>query len=121
MTFEPFHCTFVGDTNGFEVSPTEGTLARRGGEPTVLDVSYLGKVSWPVVAGRGRRGLLMHLVTYGRVIDEYDATVPYRSNCTRLCATMCYADINATQKWSSRASPLKRVSISSLVIFIVSV
>lgn len=45
MTFEPFHCTFVGDTNGFEVNPAEGTLARRGGEATTLDVSYLGSVS----------------------------------------------------------------------------
>lgn len=44
MTFEPFHCTFVGDTNGFSVSPTEGTLNRRGGEATVLDVSYKGQV-----------------------------------------------------------------------------
>eukprot|EP00904_Undaria_pinnatifida_P000745 jgi/Undpi1/10671/HiC_scaffold_29.g13120.m1 len=42
MTFEPFHCTFVGDTQGFKVSPEEGTLARRGGTPTELDVSYKG-------------------------------------------------------------------------------
>lgn len=44
MTFEPFHCTFMGDTNGFSVSPAEGTLNRRGGEATVLDVSYKGQV-----------------------------------------------------------------------------
>lgn len=45
MTFEPFHCTFVGDTVGFSVKPAEGTLERRGGEPTLLDVMFLGKVS----------------------------------------------------------------------------
>lgn len=42
MTFEPFHCTFVGDTQGFKVSPVEGTLERRGGDVTELEVSYKG-------------------------------------------------------------------------------
>lgn len=45
MTFEPFHCTFVGDTQGFKVSPEEGTLNRRGGEATALEVSFKGNVS----------------------------------------------------------------------------
>lgn len=44
MTFEPFHCAFVGDTQGFKVSPEEGTLERRGGAATELDVSYKGNV-----------------------------------------------------------------------------
>lgn len=44
MTFEPFHCTFVGDTQGFKVSPVEGTLERRGGDVTELEVSYKGNV-----------------------------------------------------------------------------
>ncbi|CAM9126765.1 unnamed protein product, partial [Ectocarpus sp. 12 AP-2014] len=42
MTFEPFHCTFVGDARGFKVTPEEGTLNRRGGDPQELDVSYMG-------------------------------------------------------------------------------
>lgn len=45
MTFEPFHCTFVGDSRGFKVTPEEGTLNRRGGDPQELDVSYKGNVS----------------------------------------------------------------------------
>lgn len=45
MTFEPFHCTFVGDSRGFSVTPEEGTLSRRGGDPQELDVSYKGNVS----------------------------------------------------------------------------
>lgn len=45
MTYEPFHCTFVGDTRGFKVTPEEGTLNRRGGDPQELDVSYKGNVS----------------------------------------------------------------------------
>jgi len=44
MTFEPFHCTFVGDSRGFKVTPEEGTLNRRGGDPQELDVSYKGNV-----------------------------------------------------------------------------
>ncbi|CAN0517441.1 unnamed protein product, partial [Ectocarpus sp. 8 AP-2014] len=44
MTFEPFHCTFVGDARGFKVTPEEGTLNRRGGDPQELDVSYMGNV-----------------------------------------------------------------------------
>lgn len=71
MTFEPFHCSFVGDKQGFEVSPVEGTLARRGGEPTTLDVSFLGRVStrlsWsgrsrPVVCSEGFGSNRAHLV-----------------------------------------------------------
>lgn len=54
MTFEPYHCTFVGDTTGFSVNPAEGTLERRGGEATLLDVQYLGKVSRS--KGRGNGG-----------------------------------------------------------------
>lgn len=46
MTYEPFHCTFVGDSRGFQVTPEEGTLNRRGGDPQELDVSYKGNVSW---------------------------------------------------------------------------
>lgn len=46
MTFEPFHCTFVDDTFGFSVKPTEGTLNRRSGEPTMLEVSFKGKVGY---------------------------------------------------------------------------
>ncbi|CAM9854941.1 unnamed protein product [Pylaiella littoralis] len=42
MTFEPFRCTFVGDARGFKVTPEEGTLNRRGGDPLELDVSYKG-------------------------------------------------------------------------------
>eukprot|EP00903_Cladosiphon_okamuranus_P018773 g17270.t1 len=42
MTYEPFHCTFVGDSRGFQVTPEEGTLNRRGGDPQELDVSYKG-------------------------------------------------------------------------------
>lgn len=45
MTYEPFHCTFVGDSRGFQVTPEEGTLNRRGGDPQELDVSYRGNVS----------------------------------------------------------------------------
>ena len=45
MTYEPFHCTFVGDSRGFQVTPEEGTLNRRGGDPQELDVSYKGNVS----------------------------------------------------------------------------
>lgn len=45
MTFEPFHCAFVGDARGFKVTPEEGTLNRRGGDPLELDVSYQGNVS----------------------------------------------------------------------------
>lgn len=45
MTFEPFHCTFIGEARGFKVSPTEGTLNRRGGEATMLDVSFNADVS----------------------------------------------------------------------------
>ncbi|CAM9592906.1 unnamed protein product, partial [Choristocarpus tenellus] len=41
MTFEPFHCSFIGDTEGFAVNPVEGTLNRRGGEATLLDVHYI--------------------------------------------------------------------------------
>ena len=44
MTFEPFHCAFVGDTQGFKVSPEEGTLERRGRAATELDVSNKGNV-----------------------------------------------------------------------------
>lgn len=49
MTFEPFHCTFVGDARGFKVTPEEGTLNRRGGDPVELDVSYQGNVSITLV------------------------------------------------------------------------
>lgn len=45
MTYEPFHCTFVGDSRGFQVTPEEGTLNRRGGDPQEFDVSYKGNVS----------------------------------------------------------------------------
>ncbi|CAM9979234.1 unnamed protein product [Ascophyllum nodosum] len=43
MTFEPFHCSWAGDSVGFSVNPAEGTLNRRNGDPTLLDVAYLGK------------------------------------------------------------------------------
>ncbi|CAN0184936.1 unnamed protein product [Phaeothamnion confervicola] len=43
MTFEPFHTIWLGeDTAGFSVSPAEGTLNRRNGEPIELTVSYKG-------------------------------------------------------------------------------
>lgn len=69
MTFEPFHCTFVGDTQGFKVDPEEGTLNRRGGEATVLDVSFKGNVSrvtrwhWREFWGLPRRCCLVHYDT----------------------------------------------------------
>lgn len=44
MTFEPFHCSWVGDSDGFSTNPVEGTLNRRNGDATILDVAYLGKV-----------------------------------------------------------------------------
>ncbi|CAM9497158.1 unnamed protein product [Discosporangium mesarthrocarpum] len=43
MTFEPYHCTFIGETTGFSVEPAEGTLNRRNGDPIPITVLYKGK------------------------------------------------------------------------------
>lgn len=80
MTFEPFHCTFVGDARGFQVTPEEGTLNRRGGDPQELDVSYKGNVSTlreSFIKVRGslasnihRKGMLHWVASLGRRVGE---------------------------------------------------
>lgn len=66
MTFEPFHCTFIGDTRGFKVTPEEGTLSRRGGDPLELEVSYKGNVSSIHYATR--------ILVWGAVLAGYFGT-----------------------------------------------
>ena len=73
MTFEDFFCGFTPDSHSsFSVTPTTGTLERRGGPPTQLTVTC------------NPQGCAGDLVGYLCVIlpDEKDFSTYYKITCT---------------------------------------